>query len=143
MADDNELAIEYEEDGKFYFYPAMALGHLLSQDLFILNTNWMMGHWPEDAQKSIRLAVICNDLFASGADAEAMQHADVELLYRMYLKDPTYGTSAWCIHKRKKLPQFGFIKRMTEAGWDTNHLISVDRDTLLLPLRHGITDLVY
>jgi hypothetical protein len=89
--------------------------------LFINNGHWRKD-WPLDC---ITIHVICNDIFAWGcADAEDITHGELEDLYNMWKKDDVYGPAAWCIKKRKQMPQKPVEKSIRKAGiWDLEELI--------------------
>lgn len=101
------------------------LAHLLIEGEIFCNNGWWHekegNHWPKD---SITLHVICNDIFAwACADSEDITYSQIGDLYEMWQKDPMWGTAAWCIKKRKQMPQKPVLDRMTKAGWNVEELI--------------------
>lgn len=140
--DDNDLTIEYGENGIFYFDPALALGYLLSKGLFVLNTHWVKIDWPIEAQNTMRFVVICNDLFDQGADGVSLDRDDIELLYRLYTDNNRYGVDAWCVHKRRAYPQNKTRDRLLNAGYDFERLINGSNEELLEIYRQGPTKII-
>ena len=102
------------------------LAHLIINNVIFTNNGWFYAKqgipWKEDA---VSLHVNCNDIFAwGGADAEDITHDEIHELYAMWRKDPGYGPAAWCIKKRKMMPQPPVEKSMREAGiWNLEELI--------------------
>jgi hypothetical protein len=94
-----------------------ALAHLLAEDKLMIGNNWWWKDWPEAAQATFSIHVLCNDVFAWGcADAEEMRYVDLEEVYEYYHKDPIWGTAVWCIQKRVEMPQKPVYKAIMEAG---------------------------
>ena len=62
----------------------------------------------------------CNDIFAwACADAEEVEHGEIQALYDLWLKDRTWGAAKWCAIKRNQKPQPPVIASMKKAGaWD-------------------------
>jgi len=100
----------------------MKLAHLLCEGVIFCNNGWFKDKWPKDY---ITLHVNCNDVFAwACADAEDVTYHEVSELYEMYKKDPCWGPAAWCIKKRKQMPQSPVEKRIKEQGiWNLEELI--------------------
>lgn len=102
------------------------LAHLLIKGVIFCNNGWWYEKegipWKEDA---ISLHVNCNDVFAWGcADAEDITHDEIHDLYEMWKKDPNYGSAAWCIKKRKQMPQGPLEDIINEEGiWNLKELI--------------------
>lgn len=115
---------EEKPDKEMIFEPEMALAHMLMNDVVFLNDHWWEKEWPEDARKRTSINVNCNDVFAWGcADAESMLHDDIEQLYRMWRKDPTWGAAVWCMIRRNQMPQKPVEERIRSAGvWDLDAL---------------------
>lgn len=108
-----------EEKKEYTIYP----NHLESEDylkvllceqvVFINNGHWRKD-WPKDC---ITVHVNCNDVFAWGcADAEDITFSELEDLYNMYKKDNSWGAAAWCIKKRKQMPQKPVQDLMNKTG---------------------------
>ena len=101
------------------FNAELALALLLINEVIFMNDHWWEKGWPEEARAKTSLNVNCSDVFAWGcADAEEIDFRDLESLYRLWIRDPVWGSTVWCIKKRKELPQTPVVKSMREAGWD-------------------------
>lgn len=105
--------------------PEEKLAILLAEGEVFINNGWWdseKGTWPKD---SITVHVNCNDIFEWGsADAEDLKYSEIDELYEYYLKDPKWGTAAWCIKKRKQMPQKPVEEHITQEGiWDLKGLI--------------------
>lgn len=88
------------------FEDAAALSFLLLNEYVFLNSYWYMEEWPESAKRMTAVLVNLNDVFAWGfADAEELEHAELESLYRHVRRDPYWGAAVWGIKKRKAPPQ--------------------------------------
>lgn len=101
------------------------LAHLLIEGEIFCNNGWWYKeegiNWPED---HVSLHVNCNDVFYwACADAERITNKEIHELYEMWSKDNRWGTAAWCIKKRKQMPQPPVAKRMIEAGYNLEDLI--------------------
>lgn len=102
------------------------LAHLILENEIFCNNGWWYDEegigWKKD---SISLHVNCNDVFGWGcADAEDITHDEIHELYKMWKTDPLYGTAAWCIKKRKSMPQSPVEKNIRKAGiWNLEELI--------------------
>lgn len=107
---------------KNYSEPDYKLAHLISQDVIFINNGHWDKNWPKD---HVSIHVNCNDVFAWGvADAEDITHSDIGELYEMWKKDPIYGPAAWCIKKRKIMPQKPVADDIRKLGiWDLEELI--------------------
>ena len=87
------------------FDPDLALRYLLLNDILIINNFWWKKDWPEDAQRMTSLSVNCSDTFSYAcADAEELMFDELEDLYQHVIKDKIWGSTVWCIKKRKKKP---------------------------------------
>jgi hypothetical protein len=108
-------------DDAYFNEPEDYLKYLMCENLIVVNNGWWNKEWPKDR---ITLSVICNDVFAWGcSDAEDINYSDLEPLAKAHLKDPTWGVVAWCIKKRKQMPQKPIVDKMTEAGYNLEELI--------------------
>lgn len=116
---DNER-IQAHTDIEMVFEAEKALAHMLMNEVVFLNSHWWEKEWPEQARKEASINVNCNDVFAWGcADAETMLFDDIENLYRMWRKDPSWGAAVWCMIRRNQMPQKPVEKRVRDAGiWD-------------------------
>lgn len=96
-----------------------ALAHLFVNSVIYVNNFWYEKEWPEDAQKCINIFVSCGDTFAYAcADAERLHYTEIEELYQMWKKDPSWGATAWCVKKRKERPISPVEKALRERGYD-------------------------
>jgi hypothetical protein len=121
-----ERAISKDVDGddsKHEAQPAM-LAALLAAEVVFLNTHWWNKDWPEEAQRTVKLCVICNDVFAwACADAEELDYREITDLYDHWMKDPDWGPAIWCIKKRNQMPQGPVVDRIRAAGiWDLDQM---------------------
>lgn len=114
---------------EYTIYPDMMesedyLKVLLCDQVIFINNGWWLtekGQWPKD---HVTLHVNCNDIFAWGcADTEDILHGELEDLYNMHVKDPIWGAAAWCIKRRKQMPQAPVAKKMKKAGYNLKELI--------------------
>lgn len=102
------------------------LAYLILENVIFCNNGWWYEKegktWPQDA---ITMHVNCNDIFAWGcADAEDITYKEIHELCKMYRKDPNMGAAAWCIKKRKQMPQAPVEKMFRNAGiWDLEELL--------------------
>jgi len=102
------------------FEEGKALARLLAEEVLFLNSHWWEKDWPERAQKITSLNVNCNDIFAwACADAEEIEHSEIQGLYDLWRADRTWGAAKWCAIKRRQQPQPPVIAAMKNAGaWD-------------------------
>lgn len=125
MTTDNVLCtikeddVLYMLDGEEEFEREVALAVLLEANVIFLNNYWWKKSWPEDARKATALCVNCNDIFAwACADAEEIFVDELDSLYKMWLKDKTWGAALWCIQRRNLMPQKPVADAMIKAGYD-------------------------
>lgn len=100
----NDILSEF--DGKEYFDDREALAALLmTHQIGFANGNFY---------------VSCNDVFAWGvSDAELMPYSELKNVFKMYLKDPDWGTAMWCAIQIRELPQDAVVKSIRKGGiWD-------------------------
>lgn len=110
--------------GKYFNESEDYLKYLMCEDVIVVNNGWWDKNWPKD---KITLAVNCNDVFAWGcADAEDICHSDLKEIAEFHKKDPIWGVAAWCVKKRKQMPQAPVVAKMLEAGYDLEQLIKGD-----------------
>lgn len=130
-------------DKEMIFEEEAALAHLLLNEQVFVNSHWWKfskggsdeggkwkavpredATWTEEESKMISFNVICNDVFAWGcSDAETLPYDEIKSLYRMWRKDPAWGSAVWCMIQRKEMPQRPVEKRIREAGiWDLDLL---------------------
>ena len=102
------------------FEDAKALARLLAEEVIFLNSHWWEKDWPERAQKVASLNVNCNDIFAwACADAEELEHDEIQALYDLWLADRRWGAAKWCAIKRRQKPQPPVVAAMKKDGaWD-------------------------
>lgn len=125
---------------EYIFQTSGALAHLLLNEVIFLNTHWYRDDWPDDAKKTLVLAVNANDVFAWGcADAESIEKCEIETLYRLWTHEHHWGPAAWCIFKRKREPQAPVRKAMEGAGWNIEWLLSTTNEEILEKFRKGPT----
>lgn len=105
--------------------PEQLLAHLLLNHVVFLNTHWSEETWPAEAREGVIILVICNDCFGPYADCESIKLAEIEELYRLWQRDPIYGSLAWVIAKRKEhtWSHKKIEERMTARGWDVEALV--------------------
>ncbi len=104
------------------------LARLIMEHEIFCNNGWWYKEegkpWQEDA---ITLHAGCNDIFAWGcADSEDVKHGDVNDIYAFWKHDPDHGVAAWCIMKRKQMPQRPVEKMFREHKahlWDLDALV--------------------
>lgn len=106
------------------FEEESALALLLINEVIFLNDHWWEKEWPEAARGVTSLNVSCNDVFAWGcADGEELPYRDIETLYRMWRKDPVWGSAVWCMIQRNQMPQKPVENIINKAGiWDLSAL---------------------
>ncbi len=97
---------------------------LLHEDVLFFNTNWSREDWSEEARKTWRILVNCNDVFAwACADAEEIMMHEVRDLFDHWCQDPIWGSSVWCIKRRGIMPQEPVERRIRDAGfWDLDNM---------------------
>jgi len=105
--------------------PEWLLAHLLLNNVVFLNTHWAEKDWPAEAQDGVILLVNCNDCFGPYADCERIKLEEIEALYRLWQRDPIYGSLAWVIAKRKERTwaHKKIDERMAARGWDFEALV--------------------
>lgn len=102
------------------------LARLIMEGEIFCNNGWWYKEegkpWQEDA---ITLHAGCNDIFAWGcADAEDVKHSDITDIYNMWKHDPHWGTAAWCIMKRKCMPQAPVERDFRKSTkWNLDELV--------------------
>lgn len=96
---------------------------LLCEEVLFINNGWWDKTWPKD---KITIHVNCNDVFAWGcADAEDINHGELQDLYEMWKKDPAWGPAVWCIKKRKQMPQKPVEDLINKAGiWNLKEILN-------------------
>jgi hypothetical protein len=125
------------------FEPEKALAHMLLNEVIFINSHWwkfeQVGEagpdgwktipredatWTKEESKIISVNVNCNDVFAWGcADAEELPYDEIENLYRMWVRDPSWGSAIWCMKQRKEMPQKPVEDRIRKAGiWNFEEL---------------------
>lgn len=105
---------------EWIFEKEAALAHLLINDVIFLNSFHYEKTWPEKPRALTALLVNCNDIFAwACADAQELPFEQIEPLYRMWRKDPIWGSAVWCMIQRNEMPQAPVAKAIKKAGiWD-------------------------
>lgn len=92
-----------------------ALAEMLQAGVLFSNN----GFDTEGKERTVCLFVNCNDLFAwACADAECVQHHEIESLYRAW-KSSSFGIDKWCCKHRKQKPQKPVEDAIRQEGhWD-------------------------
>lgn len=111
----------YEIKGKYHFNHVKALILLLEDNVLFLNDGGEEG----GVRRALGISINCNDIFGWGfADAEDLPYDELENLYKMWVKDKAWGEVAWCIQRRKRMPQKPVEELIREAGiWNLEDLI--------------------
>ncbi len=101
------------------FVTEPALAAMLAADVLVLSDFWWRSDLPVDLAGTVSIAVVCNDVFEGGADAQPLTYPDVESLYRMWRRDPRFGPVAFAAARRNVLPQPRMLEAMVRDGtWD-------------------------
>lgn len=103
---------------------AEMLSVLLSASVVFVNAWHWKDEWPDEAKRATALCVNCNDIFVWGcADGEDMFYADIADVYAHWRKDSDWGSSVWCIKRRKKMPQKPVENMIRKAAiWDLDSM---------------------
>lgn len=111
-------------DTEEIFEERQGLALLLINEVVHLNSHHWMDAWPAEARRTLHLGVDCSDVFVWGcADSEDAVHADIESVYRHWVKDPQWGPAVWSMIRRRQMPQRPVEKRIRDAGiWDIDAL---------------------
>jgi hypothetical protein len=106
------------------FDEGLALASLLIDEVVFLNSLWWEDDAPARIKEFISVNVNCNDVFAWGcADGETLPYSEIENLWRMHRKDPTWGAAVWCIKRRGQKPQKPVEDLIRKAGiWNLDEL---------------------
>ena len=114
--------VELTVDGDLYFNTEVALAVLLLEGVLFTNCSWDRGNHVDQNQS--RLIVNCSDVFDWGcADGEPLLQNDIELLYKMWVHDQSYGSSVFVMIMRNMMPQPPVEKKIRESGvWDLEAL---------------------
>lgn len=112
--------------GYCFFDDEQALMKLLQERVCSFGSVWDS---EEENYLGIGVFVNCNDLFYwACADGEIVTHANVENIYRHYVKDPKWGVTIWACKQRGQQPQMPIKKRMIEVGVWTEELEKLKKD---------------
>lgn len=105
-------------DGKphEHFWESTALGWLMLKEVCHM---W----WDED-ERQLGIYVKCNDVFAwACSDSEPIHYNEIRELYDFVLKDEKWGSTMWCVKKRKEMPQPPCVDLIEKSGiWDFQKL---------------------
>lgn len=127
------------------FEKGMALAQLLLNEVVFTNSYWWKheklgdwskeehrfaaapdpeARWTKEESRLTSLSVNCNDVFAWGcSDSESLPYAEIENLWRMWRKDPSWGSAIWCMVQRNQMPQKPVEDILRKAGiWDLDKL---------------------
>jgi hypothetical protein len=122
---DNTITPAHIETSFSIREPEWLLAHLLLNTVVFLNTHWSEKEWPAEAREGVVILINCNDCFGPYADCEPIKLSEIEALYRLWQRDPFYGSLAWVIAKRKERtwPHKKIDERMIARGWDVEALV--------------------
>jgi hypothetical protein len=102
------------------------LSVMLLNEVVFTNGFWWkkMQGWSEKDRELTGCFVNLNDVFAwACSDAEDLPHAEIDNLFRHWLRDPDLGPAVWAAKQRKMLPQKHVLERIEKAGiWDLKEL---------------------
>jgi len=106
--------------------PEEKLMELLKEEIVFINDHWWMKHqgWKEEQTRLFSINVVCNDTFLySCADAIELMFDELDDLYEHHQKDPTYGSTVWCMKKRGQMPLKQLEDRIRHEGlWDLDSM---------------------
>lgn len=71
-------------------------------------------------ENKVSIFVRCDDIFDDGLDEESVHVYELEDLFRMWAADRLWGTTVWCVKKRRVMPQASYKKDIERKGWDLN-----------------------
>ncbi len=106
--------IIYTIDGKEYIEEGQALGVMLAEGQLFYNQ---------------KIYVNCSDVFVWGcSDAEDFDSSQLIPLFKLFLKDRSWGTAMWCMIQRKERPQKPVEDSIRKSGiWDFDAFIAEHR----------------
>ena len=121
---DGSLLFPDKPETERHFEEDRALARLIAEEVCSTNEHWWKKDWPEEARKTFAIFVNCNDIFAWGcADAEPLQHDEIQDLYDHWIKDRNLGPAVWCCKKRRQMPQAPVRKAIEAAGiWNLSEM---------------------
>ncbi len=99
----------------------LALSILLKEDIVFCNERRYAEYKTDKIiGTTVVIYVGCSDVFAWGcADAEDLPLKELPNLYKMWEKDPKWGSAKWCCFRRKEKPQGPVVEAMKKHGsWD-------------------------
>jgi hypothetical protein len=103
--------------------PCEMLAHLLINEVAFLNAH-CAAMFKGGSQEGISINVLCSDTFGYAcADCERLDYDQIQNLYRMWRRDPLYGSIAWCVARRKDRPIKPVADRLIERGHDLDALL--------------------
>jgi hypothetical protein len=117
--------VETIVDSDVYFNVEVALVVLLLEGVLFTNCPWNQAGLSHVDQGQSRLIINCSDVFDWGcADGEPLLQSDIELLYKMWKRDPSHGSAVFTMIMRNMMPQPPVEKQIRESGlWDLDSLI--------------------
>ena len=100
-----ELLVRWAYGEEVVFELEAALAVLLNQGILILNNHWWRKDFSDYQKQLFSISVNCSDVFCfASADAEEMMFKDIQDVFEHWEKDNKWGTTVWCIKKRKQEP---------------------------------------
>jgi hypothetical protein len=123
------VTAESQDDADDALSPEVSLrvAHLLINEVVSLYGFWHDGEDDKVGRRlnAVQLSVNCSDVFAWGcADAEPLPFTAIPTAYAMWQHDEVWGLAAWCVMRRKQMPQPPVEKLIRAAGvWDLDALV--------------------
>lgn len=84
---------------------------------YLLDNDFISACHPDSTTGLVQLAVNCSDVFAWGcSDAEPIVLTELPDLIKEISDDYDWGSTIWCMKKRKQQPQTPVKKDMIQSG---------------------------
>lgn len=130
LIDIDEHDVIWEMDGKEYCTNEDALAILLYENVLFANSRQ---YYDKSTDKlypeTVLLFVCCNDTFHyASADAESITLREVKDLYKLWLKNKSYGPVVWLCMKRKLQPLPELKKKLLELNLWTTELEGFEKN---------------
>ena len=102
-------------DGEEYFDDGDALAYLFAKNSILFVSGSEFGNGPISC-----INVNANDVFMwACSDCISLPTDQIEVLYKMVVKDPDWGAVKWCCIQQKLQPQAPMKRDIIKAGlWD-------------------------